>query len=66
MATTEPVIRAAASIARASGSVDLRGGIGRGQRRGASGEGEVVQRGEDHRRVPLARRASMARSASSD
>jgi hypothetical protein len=41
---------------RAGGSVAVRSGIGRGKRRGASGEGEVVQRGEDHRGVPLARR----------
>ena len=41
---------------RASGSVAVRSGIGRGKRRGASGEGEVVQCGEDHRGVPLARR----------
>ena len=30
-------------------------GIGRGKRLGASGEGEVVQRGEDHPGVPLSR-----------
>jgi hypothetical protein len=41
---------------RARGSPAVRSGIGRGQRRSASGEGEVVQRGEDHRGVPLARR----------
>ena len=41
---------------RASGGVAVRSGIGRGKRRGAPGEGEVVQRGEDHRGVPLARR----------
>jgi len=41
---------------RASGSVAVRSGIGRGKRRGASGEGEIVQRGEDHRGMPLARR----------
>jgi hypothetical protein len=39
-----------------SGSVAVRSGVGRGQRRVASGEGEVVQRGEDHLRAPLARR----------
>ncbi len=51
----------------ASGSVGVRGGGGRGKRRGASGEGEVVQRGEDHRGLPLrAGTVSMVRSASSD
>jgi hypothetical protein len=40
----------------AGGSVAVRGGIGRGKRGGASGEGEIVQRGEDHRGMPLARR----------
>jgi hypothetical protein len=44
---------------RASGSVAVRSGIGRGKRRGASGECEVVQRGEDHGGVPLARRRSL-------
>jgi hypothetical protein len=39
-----------------TGRVAVRSGTGRGKRRGASGEGEVVQRGEDHRGVPLARR----------
>jgi hypothetical protein len=47
---------------RASGSVAVRSGIGRGKRRGASGEGEVVQRGEDHRGVPLARRRRLDRA----
>ncbi len=41
---------------RAGGSLAVRGDIGRGKRWGTSGEGEVVQRGEDHRRVPLAGR----------
>ena len=41
---------------RDSGSVAVRRGIRRGERRGAPREGEVVQRGEDHRGVPLARR----------
>jgi len=41
---------------RTSGSVAVHCRICRGQRRGASGEGEVVQRGEDHRGMPPARR----------
>jgi hypothetical protein len=41
---------------RAGGGVAVRGGVGRGESRGASGEGEVMQRGENHRGVPLARR----------
>jgi len=44
---------------RASGSVAVRSGIGGGKRRGAPGEGEVVQRGEDHSGVPLARRCRL-------
>ena len=47
---------------RAGGSVAVRSGIGRGERRRASGEGEVVQRGEDHRGVPLARRRRLDRA----
>jgi hypothetical protein len=47
---------------RASGSVGVRSGIRRGKRRGASGEGEVVQRGQDHRGVPLARRRRLDRA----
>lgn len=50
-----------------SGSVAVCSGIGRGKRPGASGEGEVVQRCEDHHGVQLARRRRLvARSASSD
>ena len=41
---------------RAGGGVAVPSGIGRGKRRGPSGEGEVVQRREDQRGVPLARR----------
>ncbi len=37
-------------------------GIRRGERRGASGESEVVQRGEDDRGVPLARRRGFDRA----
>jgi len=54
MATTESVIRSSVSIAAPAQRRRPRSGIGRGKRRGASGEGEVVQRGEDHRGVPLA------------
>ena len=41
---------------RAPGEVAVHCGVGCGKRRGAPGEGEVVQRGEDHRGMPLARR----------
>ena len=41
---------------RAGGSVTVRGGIGRRQRRGTPGQGEVMQRGQDDRGMPLARR----------
>jgi hypothetical protein len=50
MATTESVICSSAS----GGGVAVRGGIGRRKRWGASGEGEVVQGGEDQGGVPLA------------
>ena len=41
---------------RAGGRVAVRRGVGRGQLRGAPGECEVMQRGEDHRGMPLAGR----------
>jgi hypothetical protein len=41
---------------RASGRVAVRRGVRRGQLRGAPGECEVMQRGEDHRGMPLAGR----------
>jgi len=44
---------------RAGGSVAVRSSIGRGQRGGASGESEVVQRGKDHRGVPPACRCRL-------
>jgi hypothetical protein len=44
---------------RAGGSVAVPIGIGRGKRRRSSGEGEVVQRGDDHRGMPPARRSRL-------
>jgi len=41
---------------RPGGGVAVRGGVGCGKRRGTPGEGEVVQRGEDRRGMPPARR----------
>jgi hypothetical protein len=48
---------------RDGGGVAIRGGVGRRQRRGASGEGEIVQRGEDQRGVPLAARRARVRAS---
>ena len=51
----------------AGGRVSVLGLVRGGERRGVSGQGEVVQGGEDHRGTSLARRAdSMARRAYSD
>jgi hypothetical protein len=41
---------------RVGGGTAVPGGVGGGQRRGLPGEGEVVQRGQDHVGLPLAGR----------